>query len=428
MNTFRDDTGFDLKEAKRYTSVYSESVGVESLVIDDRGWILYNSKDDRGFCSFCQRVQGIVQAQNCTKARLYGSYQAERFGGKYVFFCPMGLTYWASPLTRDGNMVGALLGGPVLMLDPSEYLMDDLIRKIVTDENKIAELHSYIREIPLIKTTVVNSLSELLFITASHLSGETAVPYLRDREFQEQQSEISTYLHQMKGLIPEEEAAPGYPLEKEKELLSRIAAGNKMASQKLLNEILGYIFFAAGQRFEVIRARVLELTVLLSRAALEGGADVEVIFGLNYRFLNELHDFQTIDELTYWLSKIMERFTDCVFNLADVKHVDVIFKATNLIKKNYMCKLTLSEVAAAVNLSPSYLSKIFKEETGNTFNSYLNRVRIEAGKRLILSGETSLVDVSNIIGYDDQSYFTKVFKKLTGFSPGKYRESRGIRK
>ena len=51
---------------------------------------------------------------------------------------------------------------------------------------------------------------------------------------------------------------------------------------------------------------------MLSRAALEGGADVEQIFGLNYKYLSQINEFTTVDELTYWLSGIMTRFTDCV--------------------------------------------------------------------------------------------------------------------
>jgi YesN/AraC family two-component response regulator len=59
------------------------------------------------------------------------------------------------------------------------------------------------------------------------------------------------------------------------------------------------------------------------------------------------------------------------------------------------------------------------------FNSYLNYVRIEMSKKLLLDKSISLVDVSNLVGFEDQSYFSKVFKKLTGQTPNTYRKSRG---
>ena len=189
--------------------------------------------------------------------------------------------------------------------------------------------------------------------------------------------------------------------------------------------MLGHIFFSSGGDFETIRARILELIVLLSRAALEGGADVEQIFGLNYKYLNTIHNFNTVEELTYWLSKIMIRFTDCVFNLKDIKHVDVIYKAVGYIKQNYMKKITLEEVASHVYLSPSYFSKIFKDDMKCNFNTYVNHIRVERSKQLLRNDNINLVDVSNMVGYEDQSYFSKVFKKIVGVTPGKFRYTRG---
>ena len=60
------------------------------------------------------------------------------------------------------------------------------------------------------------------------------------------------------------------------------------------------------------------------------------------------------------------------------------------------------------------------EETGTTFNRYLNNVRITKAKELIRRGEYRLTDISQMVGYDDQSYFTKVFRRITGLSPGEY--------
>ena len=181
-------------------------------------------------------------------------------------------------------------------------------------------------------------MSEMLFMVTAYLSGAHYSDIIEEGELQEQQSDISGYIHHIKTMGGDDIQTGSYPLEKEKELLSLIALGDKQGSQKVLNEIFGHIFFSTGGNFEVIKARVLELIVLLSRAALKGGADVEQIFGLNYKYLSQINEFKTIEELTYWLSKIMARFTDCVFNLADVKHVDVIFRAIDFIRKNYMKK------------------------------------------------------------------------------------------
>ena len=165
--------------------------------------------------------------------------------------------------------------------------------------------------------------------------------------------------------------------------------------------------------------------VLLSRAALQGGADIEQIFGLNYQYLNKIHCFTKVEELSYWLSNIMVRFSDLVFTLKSAKHTDAIFKAIQYMSNNFMEKIILEDVASEIFLSSAYFSRIFKEQTGYNFSQYLNKLRIEKSKSLLRNSGIPLVDIDGMVGYEDQSYFSKVFKKITGSSPGKYRGARG---
>lgn len=418
--------GINIKQAIMAVDAYTDSTGVGCMVIDIKGQTIYEKCGLKSNCNFCKNIKGILEGhESCVNAHLYGSYQAERFGGKYIFFCPMGLVHWVSPITINGIMKGALLAGPVQMVEPEEFLIEDILKKSNISEKNIASVIEDIKHIPIIKTEIVNSMSELLFMVAVFLSDAQYSKHIEEREYIEQQAGVSEYIHYIKTMGGDDSQIDNYPIEKERELLALISLGDKSGAQKLLNEIFGHIFFTTGGEFKVIKARILELVVLLSRAALEGGADVEQIFGLNYKFLNDIHEFHTVEELTYWLSKIMMRFTDHVFNLTGVKHVDVIYRAIDYVKNNYMNKVTLEEVASHVYLSAAYFSKIFKQEMKTNFNSYLNRIRIEKSKQLLLDDSLPLIDIPSLIGYEDQSYFSKVFKRMVGISPGKYREARG---
>lgn len=189
--------------------------------------------------------------------------------------------------------------------------------------------------------------------------------------------------------------------------------------------MLGHIYFNSGGQFSIIKARVNELLVLLSRASIDGGADIEQIFWTNNSLIDELQQFTDLNQLNRWLSAVMHRYISYVFDFTDIKHVDVIHKATEYIKQHYTSKLTLDEVANHVYLSKSYLSKIFKEELHCNFASYINNLRVERSKILLMDHAISLIDLASMVGFEDQSYFTKVFKKIVGVSPGKYRENRG---
>jgi two-component system response regulator YesN len=417
--------GFELEKVKRGLHAYSRSTGIESYLIDSKGNYLYNSCSSNDLCQFCGKIRSNTNKKpNCADVHLYGSYQAERFGGKYVYFCPMGLVHWASPITVNNVIQGVLVGGPISMVEPEQFLLDDLIRKNGIHDADLLQIKKYAGEVPVILPEVVDNLSELLYIVALSFS-DKAAKYEDQRQYNQIQDHISESVHQMKLFQDSKQEQVNYPFEKEKELLTKIALGDKAASQKILNEILGYVFFSSGKDFEIVKARILELVVLLSRAAVEGGADSSEIFGLNYKYLSEIHNLKTVEELTFWLSKIMARFTDCVFNLVDIRHKDTIYKAVDFIKRNYMERITLEEVAHIVYLNPSYFSKIFNNEMKCTFISYVNKIRINAGKNLLLDISIPLTDVSSLVGFEDQSYFTKVFKKATGVTPGKFRESRG---
>ena len=68
-------------------------------------------------CAFCRTVSGVTgKAVECHKALIYGAYQAERFDGKYIFYCPMGMAHFASPIFVDGRVFGVAIGGPVLLI------------------------------------------------------------------------------------------------------------------------------------------------------------------------------------------------------------------------------------------------------------------------------------------------------------------------
>lgn len=416
---------FNLKKAEKAICSYSRSTGIRSFIIDAGGNIVSQTGDCR-LCSYCRVLRDSSgKKRDCSSVHLYGSYQAERYGGRYIFFCAMGMVHWASPITNGNAMAGAMLGGPVLMIDPDEFLLEDLMKENGIAEDQLKDLKKHVDNIPVIPPDVVSSLSELLYFVSSGVSENTAAKSDEKSQYYELHSGISESIHYIKNLSKNDNETNNYPFEKERELLSKIALGDRSASQKILNDILGYIFFSSGQNYEVIKARVLELVVLLSRAAVEGGADSEEIFGLNYRYLSDVHSFKTVEEITFWLSKIMSRFTDCVFNLADVRHKDTIFKAVDYIKRHYMERITLEKVAGHVYLTSSYFSKIFKSEMKCTFVSYINKIRINAGKKLLLDISIPLTEVSSLLGFEDQSYFTKVFKKSTGVTPGKFRESRG---
>ena len=99
----------------------------------------------------------------------------------------------------------------------------------------------------------------------------------------------------------------------------------------------------------------------------------------------------------------------------------VIENAIAYMKQHFDSPITLQETAGYVDLNPSYFSTLFKQSCGLSFKEYLNYIRIEESKKLLTSTDRSILDIAIDIGFEDQSYFTKVFKKYTGLTPKQYR-------
>lgn len=411
---------FDVDLARKYADLFKSTTDIDCIVINKYGTTIYSTTGSLQCCEFCNSVSaGINDFPGCKYVHLYGAYQAERFSGNYVFFCQTGLVHFASPIIVNGLMEGALLGGPVLIVDHDEFFEYDLKQNIRKDEMKEDTIKHELSKVNYISTEKVNAFSETLKIFAYSLSDSSMKDIERKWENQHLQDEISSNIH-----LEKKKIGSRYPLEKEKHLLKSIKLGDKASAQKYLNEIFGYVYFSSGSNFEEIKARSLELIVLLSRASVESGAEEELMFGMNHEYIHEITTFTNIEDLTQWFSNIMIRFTDQVFNLRDIKHADTIFKALAFIKENYMKKISLEDVAKSVYLSSSYFSKIFKQEMKCNFNTYINLFRIESSKELLKDPTVELVDIASIVGFEDQSYFSKVFKKIVGISPGKYRESK----
>lgn len=99
----------------------------------------------------------------------------------------------------------------------------------------------------------------------------------------------------------------------------------------------------------------------------------------------------------------------------------VINVITRYLQKHLSEEMSLSVLADEFHLNPQYISRLFKNEIGVNFLTYLTNIRMEKAKKLLLSTALSITDVAERAGYTDYRVFTKVFKKTEGVTPSQYR-------
>jgi YesN/AraC family two-component response regulator len=100
----------------------------------------------------------------------------------------------------------------------------------------------------------------------------------------------------------------------------------------------------------------------------------------------------------------------------------LVKKTLVYLHQNYAMQLNRQQIASAVGVSEGYLSEIYKQEMGISPWETLNRLRIQRSCELLTNTDKSITDISTQVGFDDPSYFGRVFKKINGISPKAYRE------
>ena len=396
-----------LRKAKEYCEHIGALCGAScSLLYGETVAELEHSDKDL----FCKECGGC----DFVNTMHYGCSQSYRWNGKYVFYCPKGFVFIAVSLLDSQRAPGAgMLMGPISMGESGEA---------ENPANSSGE-REITAHLPEWSTAKVRHAEEILSAVAGTVSGGNASGVYGSFAY-EQEKQLSD-LYEIKNEWKNSDRDSQYLIQSEKQLNSLIENKDKEGAQQLLNEMLGYIFFKGKADFSTIKARIVEMLVLISRSAIDAGAGTEEILLFNEGNLKKIGEISSLEELSAWITVIMHRFIQYSFDFNQVKHSDVLHKIMQYVKANYDTKITLDDIAAHVYLSRSYISSMFKEEMGETLFSYINRVRVEKSKVLLLRESVSLVKVGGLCGFEDQSYFTKVFKGIVGVSPKKFRDSRG---
>jgi AraC-like DNA-binding protein/ligand-binding sensor protein len=377
------------------------------------------------FCALCKKYYSGTQNRwredeyPCSKLHQKNIAEAQRLGGIYIYICELGFVFWTSPLFSNGHSAGALIAGG--FLGSERQRAAEKIRAMSGGGISAEEAEKLLANISLRTSDEVKSMAQILLLCAKQVSTVPEdYPETVDR-IAKQDSCLSNQLHCLKNRINHEN--PDYPLDKERMLLAALRRGDNETGRKILTELLDILLVTNPDDFKFMQFRAIELVVLLSRAAVtQSDSEDTGLLETNNRYLRRIEEAQTPEELTDILCLIVERLSGQIFSFQGIRHASALKKAERFIWENYTRKISLQEIAAASGLSAPYFSSIFKEEMGENLSNYLNRLRVEKATTLLTESNLSLNEIALACGFEDQSWFSKIFKGCTGISPGKFRE------
>ncbi|THF84513.1 helix-turn-helix domain-containing protein [Cohnella fermenti] len=123
----------------------------------------------------------------------------------------------------------------------------------------------------------------------------------------------------------------------------------------------------------------------------------------------------------------LEEWSFAAVSLAGQDHRPTIARACDYIGRHYMQPLTLGRMAQQASLSPSYFGQLFKQYAGQSLVNYLNAVRIDKAKILLLEEDIKIYEAAEMVGFVSLPHFNRMFKSLTGLTPNDYRKGMGLK-
>ncbi|MDR2376671.1 MAG: PocR ligand-binding domain-containing protein [Treponema sp.] len=426
------DTEPLFSKAGNILTTYEQAADCVVSVIDTDGSSLIPPKDTSAvsLCSYCCKhrldsgYNKSGEGLSCEDVHQKGIEESRRLGSSYIYMCPLGLVFWVSPLYSGGRYAGALLAGNVLGIEREEVL--ERIRTYCPDRATFDRIRDDLETIPRRDYEEIKALAQMMLICAQQISSGATLPGKNGDRQDLEPSALGS------GTV-EEQASPAgarlpetaQPSSNERLLIAALRRGDSNAGRRILEDIFDDLKTICPGDMRFFRCRAIELVVFLSRSCtLEKTSDP--LLEENNLYLKKINDSATIEELQGNLHRIVERMAGRIFSFHGLRHASALRRAERFIWKNYTRKVSLEEIATASGLSAPYFSTIFREEMGEHLSTHLNRLRVEKACTMLLETRATLNEISESCGFEDQSWFSKIFKSYTGYSPGKYREQGGI--
>lgn len=199
-----------------------------------------------------------------------------------------------------------------------------------------------------------------------------------------------------------------------------LKAGDIDKAQVQIDEVFDHL--TRSYSLNYIQSVCLQFTAVIQRICADY-ADNRPEYQLldDYDLSNQLFKLETIEDMKLFVLTNCKKVCSYVTTGQDHHSHKIIEFIKSMIVQRYADNLTIELIAKEVYLSTSYVCLLFKQETGETINGFLTRIRIEKAKELLRQGTSKLYEICLDVGYSDPKYFSKLFKKVTGVNPSEYK-------
>ncbi|WP_235533311.1 helix-turn-helix domain-containing protein [Paenibacillus sp. Leaf72] len=294
----------------------------------------------------------------------------------------------------------------------------------------VPEGRSYREELHAFSEAAMQAFNQILNMRATiAISPDTAsiteIPHL----FEETKHAVSFRRYDQENQIIDMEqleeqgsaaAEPAYPFTLEREFIQALRTGREAEAYELLEQFLQALSSAEAKEMDVQQGMLHLLGAVQHAIMVSGIAPNRLFKGANrYEQLSQIREPELL--LDWFRGMIAAPFLRELGERTNAQVKRQIEHAMLYLQQHYMSDISLDSCAEHIGMNPFFLSKSFKQVTGKNFIDYLTGLRMDKAKELLRESVLKINDVAERVGYQ-HSYFNRIFKKLEGMTPSRYRE------
>jgi two-component system, response regulator YesN len=212
-----------------------------------------------------------------------------------------------------------------------------------------------------------------------------------------------------------------YPLNEELAIINCLRTGNGATIEEKVQVFYKCLHQDGNPSKEYLQRATVALLGSIFKFCIENNISTSSIMDEELKFFESIQKCETNNELQKRIVFITKGVID---KLAEREKINKLVKsAIDIIYSNYSSDITLDCIAKQVYITPGYLSQLFKQETGINFLDFLNQHRIQKAKGYLTSSFLKNYEISAKVGFNDEKYFSQVFKRYSGLTPTQYRDN-----
>lgn len=396
INNFNIVNLFGKEQLENIQEKVSKATGLAFVTVDYKGDPVTKMT---GFTEFCNEVRRNDELPCfCKSSDAFGAIQAAVTKKNSVYFCPCGLLEIAIPIIVRGHFLGGFIGGQVRCLDaPKEISQLSNVMKYSKDYKEDKKVLQLFDKIPLYKYGDFIHVAELISLIINQL-GENEFNTLMESKEEKEVVDLnindnSFDLDNLFSIIKEKDFRRVY-----------------YETPKILQNI----YESKDRNIESFKESIIEIgqqLINFMEIPQNYAENVEEIFPLN-KFLIKDKIY-----LEFWIFNIM----NYIFQKNSIKKYMIFENVFDYIENHIEEEIGLKEITNNCSVSQGYLSRIFKKQFNISIMEYLHMRKITIAKSYFCFSDLSITDVAFKLGYNESSYFSKVFKKYENVTVNKYK-------